>query len=108
MFLLGAIQLCYEDDQFLHLLINTHVNYCCFQAREGRTTVVVAHRLSTVRNADVIAVFEGGAVTELGNHAELLEKKGIYYKLVNMQVLLPLAVASFPFFATPIVILAEV
>nr|XP_004186266.4 ATP-dependent translocase ABCB1 isoform X1 [Taeniopygia guttata]XP_030120483.3 ATP-dependent translocase ABCB1 isoform X1 [Taeniopygia guttata]XP_030120484.3 ATP-dependent translocase ABCB1 isoform X1 [Taeniopygia guttata] len=55
------------------------------KAREGRTTVVVAHRLSTVRNADVIAVFEGGVITELGNHAKLLEKKGIYYKLVNMQ-----------------------
>uniref|UniRef100_A0A8C3QE48 ATP-binding cassette sub-family B member 5 n=1 Tax=Geospiza parvula TaxID=87175 RepID=A0A8C3QE48_GEOPR len=61
------------------------------KAREGRTTVVVAHRLSTVRNADVIAVFEGGVITELGNHAELLEKKGIYYKLVNMQVLPSLA-----------------
>uniref|UniRef100_A0A8C3NLX5 Phosphatidylcholine translocator ABCB4 n=1 Tax=Geospiza parvula TaxID=87175 RepID=A0A8C3NLX5_GEOPR len=59
------------------------------KAREGRTTVVVAHRLSTVRNADVIAVFEGGVITELGNHAELLEKKGIYYKLVNMQNVLP-------------------
>uniref|UniRef100_A0A8C5JJC0 ATP binding cassette subfamily B member 4 n=1 Tax=Junco hyemalis TaxID=40217 RepID=A0A8C5JJC0_JUNHY len=69
------------------------------KAREGRTTVVVAHRLSTVRNADVIAVFEGGVIKELGNHAELLEKKGIYYKLVNMQVLLSLAVASFPFFS---------
>nr|CDM63410.1 multidrug resistance protein 1 [Pyrrhula pyrrhula] len=57
------------------------------KAREGRTTVVVAHRLSTVRNADVIAVFEGGVVTELGNHAELLERKGIYYKLVNMQAI---------------------
>nr|XP_021407324.1 ATP-dependent translocase ABCB1 isoform X1 [Lonchura striata domestica] len=57
------------------------------KAREGRTTVVVAHRLSTVRNADVIAVFEGGVITELGNHAKLLEKKGIYYKLVNMQAI---------------------
>ncbi|XP_041322342.1 ATP-dependent translocase ABCB1 isoform X2 [Pyrgilauda ruficollis] len=57
------------------------------KAREGRTTVVVAHRLSTVRNADVIAVFEGGVITEIGNHAELLERKGIYYKLVNMQAI---------------------
>uniref|UniRef100_A0A8C5JL82 Phosphatidylcholine translocator ABCB4 n=1 Tax=Junco hyemalis TaxID=40217 RepID=A0A8C5JL82_JUNHY len=64
------------------------------KAREGRTTVVVAHRLSTVRNADVIAVFEGGVIKELGNHAELLEKKGIYYKLVNMQVLLSLNLHS--------------
>ncbi|NXP70825.1 MDR1 protein, partial [Ramphastos sulfuratus] len=54
--------------------------------REGRTTVVVAHRLSTVRNADLIAVFDAGVITEQGNHSQLLEKKGIYYKLVNMQV----------------------
>ncbi|NXD36010.1 MDR1 protein, partial [Copsychus sechellarum] len=59
------------------------------KAREGRTTVVVAHRLSTVRNADLIAVFEGGVIKEQGNHAQLLERKGIYYKLVNMQYVLP-------------------
>ncbi|XP_065587378.1 ATP-dependent translocase ABCB1-like isoform X2 [Cyrtonyx montezumae] len=57
------------------------------KAREGRTTVVVAHRLSTVRNADLIAVFESGVITEQGNHSQLLEKKGIYYKLVNMQAI---------------------
>ncbi|PKU38077.1 multidrug resistance protein 1 [Limosa lapponica baueri] len=57
------------------------------KAREGRTTVVVAHRLSTVRNADLIAVFEGGVITEQGNHSKLLERKGIYYKLVNMQAI---------------------
>ncbi|KFQ63780.1 Multidrug resistance protein 1, partial [Pelecanus crispus] len=55
------------------------------KAREGRTTVVVAHRLSTVRNADLIAVFEGGVITEQGNHFKLLERKGFYYKLINMQ-----------------------
>ncbi|XP_076187711.1 ATP-dependent translocase ABCB1-like isoform X3 [Aptenodytes patagonicus] len=57
------------------------------KARKGRTTVVVAHRLSTVRNADLIAVFEGGVITEQGNHFKLLERKGIYYKLVNMQAI---------------------
>ncbi|NXL60490.1 MDR1 protein, partial [Chordeiles acutipennis] len=57
------------------------------KAREGRTTVVVAHRLSTVRNADLIAVFEDGVITEQGNHFQLLERKGIYYKLVNMQAI---------------------
>lgn len=57
------------------------------KAREGRTTVVVAHRLSTVRNADLIAVFESGVITEQGNHSQLIEKKGIYYKLVNMQTI---------------------
>uniref|UniRef100_A0A669QYL3 ATP binding cassette subfamily B member 1 n=1 Tax=Phasianus colchicus TaxID=9054 RepID=A0A669QYL3_PHACC len=56
------------------------------KAREGRTTVVVAHRLSTVRNADLIAVFESGVITEQGNHSQLIEKKGIYYKLVNMNL----------------------
>uniref|UniRef100_A0A8B9TLP4 Phosphatidylcholine translocator ABCB4 n=1 Tax=Anas platyrhynchos TaxID=8839 RepID=A0A8B9TLP4_ANAPL len=55
------------------------------KAREGRTTIVVAHRLSTVRNADLIAVFESGVITEEGNHFKLIERKGIYYKLVNMQ-----------------------
>ncbi|RMC04951.1 hypothetical protein DUI87_18129 [Hirundo rustica rustica] len=57
------------------------------KAREGRTTVVVAHRLSTVRNADMIAVFEGGVIKEQGNHVKLLERKGIYHKLVNMQAI---------------------
>uniref|UniRef100_U3I5L6 ATP binding cassette subfamily B member 1 n=1 Tax=Anas platyrhynchos platyrhynchos TaxID=8840 RepID=U3I5L6_ANAPP len=57
------------------------------KAREGRTTIVVAHRLSTVRNADLIAVFESGVITEEGNHFKLIERKGIYYKLVNMQTI---------------------
>ncbi|XP_052550928.1 ATP-dependent translocase ABCB1 isoform X2 [Tympanuchus pallidicinctus] len=57
------------------------------KAREGRTTVVVAHRLSTVRNADLIAVFDSGVITEQGNHSQLIETKGIYYKLVNMQAI---------------------
>ncbi|KFP39961.1 Multidrug resistance protein 1, partial [Chlamydotis macqueenii] len=75
------------------------------KAREGRTTIVVAHRLSTVRNADLIAVFEGGVITEQGNHFKLLEKKGIYYKLVNMQVpFFSVSVASFSFlYSMPVV-----
>ena len=48
---------------------------------KGRTVFVIAHRLSTVRNADVILVIEGGKIIERGNHAELLEKKGRYYQL---------------------------
>ncbi|XP_015708894.1 phosphatidylcholine translocator ABCB4-like isoform X5 [Coturnix japonica] len=53
--------------------------------RKGRTILVIAHRLSTVRNADVIAAFENGVITEQGTHDELMEQKGVYYKLVNMQ-----------------------
>uniref|UniRef100_A0A2K6F8D6 ATP binding cassette subfamily B member 1 n=1 Tax=Propithecus coquereli TaxID=379532 RepID=A0A2K6F8D6_PROCO len=55
------------------------------KAREGRTTIVIAHRLSTVRNADVIAGFDDGVIAEKGNHHELMKEKGIYFKLVTMQ-----------------------
>jgi ATP-binding cassette, subfamily B, bacterial len=49
---------------------------------EGRTTIVIAHRLSTVRDADQIAVLDGGVVVELGTHGELLELGGRYAELV--------------------------
>ncbi|KAM5187674.1 ATP-dependent translocase ABCB1 isoform 1-T2 [Callospermophilus lateralis] len=55
------------------------------KAREGRTTIVIAHRLSTVRNADVIAGFDDGVIVEKGNHDELMKEKGVYFKLVTMQ-----------------------
>jgi ATP-binding cassette subfamily B protein len=48
---------------------------------EGRTVFVIAHRLSTVRNADAIIVLEHGEIIERGNHEELLAKKGRYYQL---------------------------
>lgn len=47
----------------------------------GRTTFVIAHRLSTVRNSDCIIVLEQGRVIERGNHEQLIEKKGKYYQL---------------------------
>lgn len=52
---------------------------------EGRTSIVIAHRLSTVVNADKIYVVEHGRVMEEGTHAELIEKQGIYHKLIQMQ-----------------------
>ena len=48
---------------------------------QGRTVFVIAHRLSTVRNADMILVLEHGEIIERGNHDELIEKKGRYYQL---------------------------
>ncbi|GBP59397.1 Multidrug resistance protein 1 [Eumeta japonica] len=54
-------------------------------ASEGRTTIVVAHRLSTIRNADVIYVFRSGAIVESGDHETLMSKKGVYYDMVTMQ-----------------------
>ena len=53
----------------------------------GRTTIIIAHRLSTVRNADRIAVIENGRVAELGNHHQLMEKNGAYAQLVRTQEL---------------------
>jgi ATP-binding cassette subfamily B protein len=52
---------------------------------EGRTTVIIAHRLSTVRHADRILVLEGGAVAEAGSHEELLAKEGLYHRLWSVQ-----------------------
>ncbi|KAJ1101123.1 hypothetical protein NDU88_006195 [Pleurodeles waltl] len=56
------------------------------KARAGRTTILIAHRLSTVRTADVIAAVENGIIIEQGSHSELMEEKGVYYSLVMQQV----------------------
>ena len=52
---------------------------------QGRTVVVVAHRLSTVKNAGQIVVLDSGKVVETGNHASLIERQGTYYNLVKNQ-----------------------
>jgi len=54
-------------------------------AMENRTALVVAHRLSTVKNADRIIVFERGHIMESGNHQQLIEKNGVYKKLYDIQ-----------------------
>uniref|UniRef100_A0A803JQ19 ATP-binding cassette sub-family B member 5 n=1 Tax=Xenopus tropicalis TaxID=8364 RepID=A0A803JQ19_XENTR len=57
------------------------------QARQGRTCILIAHRLSTVQNADVIVVMKNGRIIELGNHQQLLAKRGTYFDLVNAQTI---------------------
>jgi ATP-binding cassette, subfamily B, multidrug efflux pump len=69
--------------------IDTETEHLIKQAIEkllvGRTAIVIAHRLSTIQNADKIIVLHKGEIRETGNHQQLLAKKGIYYKLYQLQ-----------------------
>jgi ATP-binding cassette subfamily B protein len=62
--------------------IQKHLN----QILKDRTTLIIAHRLSTVRNADVIVVMDRGTVREIGDHYKLMDQKGIYYYLNSQQL----------------------
>ena len=55
------------------------------RTRKQRTTLIVAHRLTTVQNADIILCIEGGKVVEVGSHNELMKKGGLYSELVDTQ-----------------------
>lgn len=68
-------------DNATELLIQNALNELC----KGRTTIVVAHRLSTVRGAGSIAVIENGQIVQQGSHAQLLSQGGLYRKLYEMQ-----------------------
>ena len=56
------------------------------KASEGRTTLIVAHRLCTVKNADMIVCIKNGQIEEAGNHEELIAKQGLYAELVGTQM----------------------
>jgi subfamily B ATP-binding cassette protein MsbA len=56
-----------------------------YKLMDNRTTVVIAHRLSTIQNADIIVVIEAGKIVEVGSHSELIQREGLYRKLIEMQ-----------------------
>ena len=55
------------------------------ELKAGRTTIAIAHRLSTLRDADKLAVIEDGECIEFGSYNELMEKQGAYYKMFKLQ-----------------------
>jgi ABC-type multidrug transport system fused ATPase/permease subunit len=68
-------------DAYTELIIQRAID----KILEGRTAIIIAHRLSTVRNADQIIVLDEGRIAERGTHAQLLRKGGLYRRLYEMQ-----------------------
>jgi ATP-binding cassette subfamily B protein len=84
-FLAGApILILDEATSSLDVETERQVQAAMAELKQGRTTIVIAHRLSTVREADRILVFNEGRIVEQGKHAELISARGLYAKLNAM------------------------
>jgi subfamily B ATP-binding cassette protein MsbA len=75
-----------EATSSLDAAMEQHIQESMQNAAEGRTSLIIAHRLSTVRNADRIVVLDQGKIVEEGDHETLLRSKGLYAKLYSLQV----------------------
>ncbi|MEF3303516.1 ABC transporter ATP-binding protein [Paenibacillus sp. GYB003] len=74
-----------EATASLDIETETAIQEALKRVTKNRTTLAIAHRLTTLRNADRLIVLDKGKLAEIGSHSELMEKKGIYYKLVTAQ-----------------------
>ena len=74
-----------EATSALDNVTESYIQKSLNELAKGRTTLVVAHRLSTIKNADEIYVVTDGRIAERGTHEELLDQKVIYYELYQMQ-----------------------
>ncbi len=74
-----------EPSSGLDAEAETEIHRALRSRRAGRTTLLISHRLNTVRDADVIAVLDGGRVTELGEHRDLMRRNGLYARLFHKQ-----------------------
>jgi subfamily B ATP-binding cassette protein MsbA len=75
-----------EATSALDTLSEKHVQEAINTLQQGRTTIIIAHRLSTVKNVDRIIVMDKGCIAEMGTHDELMQKNGIYTRLQQMQL----------------------
>ena len=81
-----VVLLCDEATSALESESEKKVQIALDKILETKTGIIVAHRLTTIRNAKIIYVFDAGEIVEIGNHEELIEKNGVYYDLVKRQL----------------------
>lgn len=74
-----------EASSALDPIAGEEMNKILFERAQKTTTIMIAHRLSNVRNADCIYLIKNGEIAEFGNHEELMKKKGVYYNMFNKQ-----------------------
>ena len=79
------VLLCDEATSALDPETESHIQEALGRLVQNRTTIAIAHRLSTLRHADRLVVLENGRIAEVGTHTELLKKRGEFYKLYKIQ-----------------------
>ena len=74
-----------EATSNIDALTELKINNAFDRILKNKTSIVIAHRLQTIKQSDLILVLDKGKIIEMGNHKQLLDKKGYYYELYNTQ-----------------------